>query len=113
MKRGVIILLILAGPLWVHVPGGWGLPGDVFYERKGGQDDTPPAFFPHWVHRIRYRCAACHPAPYEARRGANAVGMEMIQKGQSCGLCHNGKTAFGIHFETCPRCHGSPAAAGR
>lgn len=40
-------------------------PGDVYMKRSGTAEQTyPPATFPHWVHSIRYRCFACHPAVF-------------------------------------------------
>ncbi len=65
----------------------------------------PPATFPHWVHRIRYQCRACHMELFEPRAGANAVTMKQIEAGQACGVCHDGKTAFPVVFGSCHRCH--------
>lgn len=79
--------------------------GDVVFERKGEQGGNPAAVFPHWVHRIRYKCYACHPSPFRMSAGANQVSMELIQEGKSCGVCHNGKRAWGVTFDTCNRCH--------
>lgn len=41
-------------------------PGDVLMERPEGKAEQtyPAATFPHWVHSIRYRCFACHPAVF-------------------------------------------------
>lgn len=41
-------------------------PGDVVMERPEGKAEQtyPAATFPHWVHSIRYRCFACHPAVF-------------------------------------------------
>jgi c(7)-type cytochrome triheme protein len=63
----------------------------------------PPASFSHWVHRIRYRCSACHPAPFETEVGADTLRMAAIERGAACGACHDGATAFG--FLECGRCH--------
>lgn len=81
--------------------------GDVAFQRKAqaGMDDVPPAVFPHWIHRMQYKCSACHDEPFKMKAGANPVTMDMIQSGKSCGLCHNGKAAFESNFDTCPRCH--------
>ena len=85
--------------------------GDLVFEREGqveGASAFPPAVFPHWVHRVRYRCYACHPALFEMKQGANAVTMDAIKKGQFCGACHNGKAAFNVDFQNCARCHKPP-----
>lgn len=81
--------------------------GDVVYQRKAqaGMEDVPSAVFPHWIHRMQYKCSACHDEPFKMRAGGNEVTMEMIQSGKSCGLCHNGKAAFESNFDTCQRCH--------
>jgi c(7)-type cytochrome triheme protein len=82
--------------------------GDVAFTRSTaatGTEDVPPAVFPHWVHRMQYKCQACHEAPFKMKAGANPVTMDAIQAGQSCGICHNGKVAFESNFDTCQRCH--------
>lgn len=80
--------------------------GDVRYQRKApGMDDVPPALFPHWIHRMQYKCGACHDKPYKMKAGANPVTMDDIQGGRSCGVCHNGEVAFISNLDTCGRCH--------
>ena len=91
-------------------------PGDVHYERRmddsgdsveatSGLSAFPPAVFPHWIHRINYRCDACHDDLFEMKRGGTPVSMDLMREGKVCGACHNGETAFGSEFETCNRCH--------
>ena len=80
--------------------------GDVKLERKAqGMDDVPPAYFPHWVHRMQYKCGACHDALFKMQSGSAQITMDAIKSGESCGKCHNGKTAFESNFDTCLRCH--------
>jgi c(7)-type cytochrome triheme protein len=79
--------------------------GDVVFDREGEESSTPPAVFPHWSHRIRYKCYACHSTLFEMKRGANPTSMEAIAEGRSCGACHNDKIAWGVSFNTCTRCH--------
>lgn len=78
--------------------------GDLFY---------PPATFPHWVHRIRYQCKACHIERFEPAAGANAITMSDIDGGNACGTCHDGATAFDAGFGQCHRCHVTPAETVR
>ena len=88
------------------------LIGDVVFERKGdvgAGSTTPVAYFPHWVHRIRYQCAVCHPQPYSDVAGQTTITMEQMQGGESCGTCHGSGEAFNL-FE-CTRCHDSEMAA--
>jgi c(7)-type cytochrome triheme protein len=79
--------------------------GDVVFRRQGGEAGIAPALFPHWIHRIRYGCAACHDSLASMRGGGAPVTMEAIAEGRSCGACHDGKRAWGVTFETCNRCH--------
>jgi c(7)-type cytochrome triheme protein len=79
--------------------------GDVVMKRAGDAPGIPPAVFPHWIHRIRYRCYACHERLFKMAKGANAVTMDAIGQGKFCGACHDGKTAWASSFETCSRCH--------
>ena len=82
--------------------------GDIRFERKTkGDEDFPPAVFPHWVHRVNFKCYVCHTKSvgFEMKAGSAAITMDLIEAGKSCGTCHNGKRAFGVSFETCVRCH--------
>ncbi len=105
------VILVLTG---LTLAGGgvvYGALGDLVFERTGeveGSSAFPPAVFPHWVHRARYRCYVCHPAPFEMKQGANPVTMDTIKKGEYCGVCHNGRAAFNVDFQNCARCHRKP-----
>jgi c(7)-type cytochrome triheme protein len=80
--------------------------GDVVFERKAaGMDDLPPAVFPHWVHRMQYKCPACHDTLFKMKAGANLVTMDELQAGKWCGVCHDGKAAFISDLNSCLRCH--------
>lgn len=81
-------------------------PGDIkFVRQAAGMDDVVPAVFPHWIHRMAYTCYACHDGMFKMKAGENLVTMDEIQAGQSCGACHDGKTAFVSNLTTCNRCH--------
>ncbi|MCX7794830.1 MAG: hypothetical protein N2257_10585 [Thermodesulfovibrionales bacterium] len=60
-------------------------------------------FFDHASHSKRNSCRDCHPDVFIMKRGMNRFTMEQINRGQSCGICHNGKKAFGA--ENCSLCH--------
>ena len=93
-------------------------PGDVLYERtesSSAEVDSaaemssfPPAVFPHWIHRINYRCDACHDSLFEMKRGGTPVTMALMAEGKVCGACHNKTLAFGSDFQSCDRCHVEP-----
>jgi len=88
-------------------------PGDIQYERKANESADgaaelaafPPSLFPHWIHRINYRCDACHDSLFEMKRGGTPVTMDLMDDGKVCGACHNGQIAFASSFQTCYRCH--------
>lgn len=86
-----------------------GDPGDygtILFQRKvPGADEILPARFPHWAHRMNFKCYVCHEAIFPMKAGADDITMDEIRAGKFCGVCHNGKTAFQVTFETCPRCH--------
>ena len=112
MKRGACILgvgLLLAGlGALAAEPAAKVVVGDVVFERKTkGDEDFAPAVFPHWVHRVKYKCYVCHndTVGFKMKAGSAAITMDLIDQGKFCGQCHKGKPAFGISFETCIRCH--------
>ena len=103
MKRAALLLAAIVVAWTACYAGEY---GDVAMERKAkGIDDVPPAVFPHWIHRMQYKCTACHEEVFKMKAGANEITMDMIQGGKSCGSCHNGKAAFESNFDTFPRCH--------
>jgi c(7)-type cytochrome triheme protein len=80
--------------------------GDITFAHKGGGNEgVPPAVFPHFVHRIQFKCYVCHEDIFVMKAGGNAITMDAIQSGKFCGICHNGKIAFQVLFDTCQRCH--------
>ncbi len=79
--------------------------GDVRMDRLSTTNAIPPVVFPHWKHRTEFRCYACHPEIFEMRAGANAVSMDAISRGEFCGACHDGHTAFAVGFDSCRTCH--------
>ena len=83
--------------------------GDVQYERVGGDPqelkDYPPSIFQHWVHRIRFRCDACHNALFNMKPSAEPLTHKVMKQGKGCRVCHNGEVAFDAGFENCHRCH--------
>jgi len=82
-------------------------PGDLRYERedKSEIEAFPPSIFPHWIHRARYRCDACHDDLFEMKKGGTPVTMDLMKEGKVCGTCHDGRAAFASSFQTCSRCH--------
>ena len=105
MRVGVAFAL-MALLLAALTARGGAVVGDIVFKRPGGAaGEMPPAIFPHWVHRIRFKCYVCHDAIFQMKAGANPITMDAVRQGQFCGACHDGKTAFPVSFETCGRCH--------
>ncbi|RRJ85252.1 c(7)-type cytochrome triheme domain-containing protein [Aestuariirhabdus litorea] len=77
---------------------------DVVLNKYAEAAGMRPVIYPHWFHRIRFRCKVCHnELGFEMRAGANDVTMAEIIEGQFCGMCHNGQIAWST--EHCDRCH--------
>lgn len=77
---------------------------DVVINRQAEQNGMRPVVFPHWFHRIRFRCKVCHhELGFEMRAGANKITMADIIEGKFCGMCHNGEVAWSV--ERCDLCH--------
>jgi len=87
--------------------------GDVVLNRYSDQEGMRPVVFPHWFHRIRFRCKVCHyELGFKMRAGANDVTMADIIDGKFCGMCHNGEIAWSV--ENCDLCHsGRPGLKSR
>lgn len=80
--------------------------GDVVMDKNKeimAQVGLNPVVFPHWIHRINYKCKACHEDIFVMRKGATNVTMAASMKGEFCGKCHNGKIAWDLLY--CDRCH--------
>ena len=65
--------------------------------------DVGAVVFPHWFHRIRYKCKVCHEKIFVMRKGANKISMREIMDGKFCGTCHNGMIAW--EPLECKKCH--------
>ena len=77
---------------------------DVVLNRNAEKNGMRPVVFPHWFHRIRFRCKVCHyELGFKMRVGANDVTMSDIIDGKFCGACHNNDIAWSV--EKCDLCH--------
>jgi c(7)-type cytochrome triheme protein len=70
------------------------------YTIKGAGSVT----FSHATHTGHYQCGSCHTKIYALPRSTARVSMMAMEKGKSCGACHNGKTAFSVKAN-CATCH--------
>jgi c(7)-type cytochrome triheme protein len=96
---GAGIVLALAG-----APDASAEYGDVVMNSYSDKSGMRPVVFPHWFHRIRYRCKVCHAdLGFKFKAGGNDINMVKIIDGQFCGACHNGEIAWSV--ENCNMCH--------
>lgn len=78
--------------------------GDIVINNYSDAAGMRPAIFPHWFHRIRFRCKVCHAdLGFKFQAGGNQINMVKIIDGQFCGACHNGDIAWSV--ENCNICH--------
>lgn len=106
-KRHAVLQLICGVfALWMAVLS---LPAqaeyaDVVLNRHAEKAGVRPVIFPHWFHRMRFRCKVCHSElGFKMRAGANNVTMADIIDGKFCGMCHNDQIAWGA--ANCDLCH--------
>jgi c(7)-type cytochrome triheme protein len=96
--RTILILaaLLVAAPVAAIVGG-----GDVTFEVKGADKAT----FSHERHVVKAKlgCRDCHPKLYLDTARSKRVTMKQMEKGLSCGACHDGKRAAGL--DDCNSCH--------
>ena len=101
---GVIALALLSYGLGTLSIEAWAEYGDVILNQRSTQEGMRPVVFPHWFHRIRFRCKVCHAElGFIMRAGGNDINMNKITDGQYCGACHNGEVAWPT--EHCDLCH--------
>lgn len=78
--------------------------GDVVINNHSDAAGVRPVVFPHWFHRVRFRCKVCHTdLGFKFQAGGNDINMVKIIDGQYCGACHDGAIAWSV--ENCDLCH--------
>jgi c(7)-type cytochrome triheme protein len=78
--------------------------GDIVINNYSDAAGMRPVVFPHWFHRVRFRCKVCHAdLGFQFKAGGNQINMLKIIDGQYCGACHNGELAWSA--ENCNLCH--------
>ncbi len=66
--------------------------------------ETGPTAFSHAAHAKVSGCSDCHNGIFVPGKGSKRFTMTDMEKGNSCGTCHDGKTAFGVK-DSCTKCH--------
>ena len=77
-------------------------PGIINFKTDNGD-----VKFSHPFHLEMFKCADCHTKLFAYKAGAKHFSMADMEKGSSCGACHNkGKDAFSVATEAdCNKCH--------
>ncbi len=106
-KKGFIILLLAAvfSGLVLTSPSNAEFGDIILNNNPEGMTKAglKPVIFPHWFHRIRFKCKVCHEEIFVLKKGANNINMGTIMAGEYCGKCHNGLVAWEPLY--CDRCH--------
>lgn len=95
---GVAVLItVFAATAWGKIGG-----GDITFQLTGASNVT----FSHDAHVAKHKqkCGDCHYRIYTTTAQRKDVTMAAMQKGQSCGVCHNGQRAFDVKG-SCNKCH--------
>lgn len=92
----VCLTLICSGATFAAVGG-----GDATITYKKGE-----VVFSHEAHveGMALACTECHDKLFTSSKQHKTVTMKQMQKGKSCGACHNGKKAFSVKGD-CAKCH--------
>lgn len=99
MLCGILVLWVFASCIPAHAEY-----ADIVLNKRAEKEGVRPVVFPHWFHRLRFRCKVCHSElGFKMRVGANDVLMSDIIDGKFCGMCHNGRIAWGP--ANCDLCH--------
>lgn len=76
-------------------------PREMVFKTKGITD----AVFSHKFHLdMDYKCDVCHTKIFPYKAVSGRATMADMEKGKSCGACHNGKDAATV-AGNCDRCH--------
>lgn len=91
------LLVVLWSTSAIAAVGG----GEITLKNKGGD-----VLFSHEAHvsGAGQKCIACHDKLFTNNKNHKHMTMKAMQKGKSCGTCHNGKVAFSVKGD-CAKCH--------
>ena len=95
---GIAVLSLFFVSLGMAKTGG----GDISF--SGGS--AGQVIFRHDSHGMDggFNCTDCHDTLYVTKEKDKRVSKAQMQKGKSCGACHNGKKAFDVKSD-CGNCH--------
>ncbi len=106
----ILVIALVLGAGYSRIATAWEIVyGDIIMTKNKEamkKAEVGAVIFPHWFHRIRFKCKVCHIAIFKMKKGANDIDMEKISSGKHCGVCHDGKVAWDPLY--CDRCHAIP-----
>jgi c(7)-type cytochrome triheme protein len=93
----VVLITVFAATAWGKVGG-----GDITFALTS----VSTVIFSHDAHVTKHKqkCGDCHYKIYTTTAQRKDVTMAEMQKGQSCGSCHDGQHAFDVKGH-CNACH--------
>ena len=104
VKALALAVVVLFGILVSDVREAQAEYADVVMNNYSDAAGMRPVVFPHWFHRVRFRCKVCHAdLGFKFTAGGNEINMLKIIDGEFCGACHNGEIAWAV--ENCNLCH--------
>ncbi|RJQ17707.1 MAG: hypothetical protein C4560_08335 [Nitrospiraceae bacterium] len=98
----ILLLLIIATLLSASFAAAKTGGGDITFEVRS----IGNVMFSHDNHiaGAGLKCTDCHDALFITKEKRKTATMSQMQKGQSCGACHNGTRAFDVKG-SCANCH--------
>lgn len=104
LLRSTLFLIAFSVLFLGEIPDTQAEYADVVINRQSEKNGMRPVIFPHWFHRIRFRCKVCHAElGFRMGAGSNPITMSEIIDGKFCGACHNNDIAWAP--ENCDLCH--------
>ena len=103
MRTMIALIVVCISFLPVHALGKIG-GGDITFRPDGAKN----VVYSHDLHagRLGLKCTECHPRIFAMAEGYGKTTMASMEKGQSCGACHNGERAFSVKTPgACVKCH--------
>jgi len=104
IRMSLVVGLLIGLWIWAAPQTSRAEYADVVINNYADAAGMRPVVFPHWFHRIRFRCKVCHAdLGFKFKAGGNQINMAKIIDGKFCGACHNGQIAWSV--ENCAMCH--------
>lgn len=104
--KGLFLLGVLGLVMGGQVTAQPKAPADFTFDQ--GKDSPGKVTFSHEKHSAKNpKCTDCHTKIFKMKRGTTPdITMASMEKGQTCGACHNGQAAFGVKDQaSCIKCH--------